>query len=144
MDGKPSEVSDNRLLPLESLIGLPNMRWNKPSRDQAHGTTTGHLVICVGEVSGQARLRRDCSSPKGEQAHSNGGTFGEGSGILRFQRTDHADATPARQYSDKLENGKDYLALRDQFTKSDMSPPGQLQSPFRLGLPQNGCSETLP
>ena len=24
--------------------------------------------------------------PEGEQAHSNGGTFGEGSGILRFQR----------------------------------------------------------
>jgi len=45
MDGNPSEVSDNRLLPPVSLSGLPSMLGKtRPSGNPAHGTTTGHLV----------------------------------------------------------------------------------------------------
>jgi len=83
------------------------MRWNKPSRDQAHGTTTGHLVIVVGEVSGQARLEERLLKSEGLSKHIQTAALSAKEAILRFQRTDPLMATPARQkYSDKLENAR--------------------------------------
>ena len=71
--------------------------------------------MCVSEVSGQARLRRDCSYGQSKHIQTAAHSAKEAeSGDSRG--TDYADATPAAEYSGKPQNGKHYFVLGSAIT----------------------------
>src|SRR5262245_34680129 len=80
-------------------------------------TASGHLAICDFEVSGQARLRRDCSRISSKHIQTAEPSAKGGFSVLQRKLTTLMQ-TPGPKYRGKSQNGKHYFcSLRSNYPR---------------------------